>query len=79
MSKQESPAVGAMVQFLMGPIVLATYVLGAWGLTASMGITSAFPWSAGPLSNWMVWLALGLLVHLGALGLKRQVGAVTSE
>jgi hypothetical protein len=73
MPRNEAPETGAVLQALLGPIVLITYVLGTWDLTASMGFTRAFPWSAGPLSNWLVWFALGLLLHLGSLHLSRQL------
>ncbi|HEX4165936.1 MAG TPA: hypothetical protein VHZ55_10730 [Bryobacteraceae bacterium] len=47
-----------------GPTVLCAYVFAVWGLTANIGLTNSFPWSAGPLSNWMIWLALALLLNL---------------
>lgn len=49
-----------------GPAVLSAYVFAVWDLTANMGLTNSFPWSAGPLSNWMIWLALALLLNLVA-------------
>jgi hypothetical protein len=54
-----------------GPTVLSAYVFAVWGLTANMGFTDFFPWSAGPLSNWMVWLALALLLNLVASNFHR--------
>lgn len=47
-----------------GPTVLCAYVFALWVLTANIGLTNSFPWSAGPLSNWMIWLALALLLNL---------------
>ena len=47
-----------------GPAVFAIYVIAVWSLTADLGFTKSFPWSAGPLSNWMIWLALALLSNL---------------
>jgi hypothetical protein len=54
-----------------GPTVLSAYVFAVWGLTANIGLTNSFPWSAGPLSNWMIWLGLALLLNLLALNLHR--------
>jgi hypothetical protein len=54
-----------------GPTVLSAYVFAVWGLTANIGLTNSFPWTAGPLSNWMIWLGLALLLNLLALNLHR--------
>lgn len=55
-----------------GPTVFLVYVFALWDLTASMGITKAFPWSIGPLSNWLTWFALALLLHVAAANLRRR-------
>ena len=47
-----------------GPAVLSAYVFAGWSLTADMGFTHSFPWSAGPLSNWIIWLGAALLLTL---------------
>jgi hypothetical protein len=47
-----------------GPTLLCGYVLAAWALSANLSLTAAFPWSTGPLSNWMIWLVLALLLHV---------------
>jgi hypothetical protein len=44
--------------------VLCAYVFLVWSLTASLDLTRSFPWRAGALSNWMVWLIIALLLHL---------------
>jgi hypothetical protein len=54
-----------------GPAVFSAYVFAVWDLTAGMGLTKAFPWSGGPLSNWFTWLALALLLSVGAGNLRR--------
>ena len=59
------------------PTVLAIYVVAVWSLTASMGFTNAFPWSTGPLSSWLVWLALAVLANLAAS--KFQLGVHVSD
>lgn len=46
-----------------GPILLCAYAVAVWGLAANLSLTGTFPWSAGPLSNWMIWLVLVLLLH----------------
>jgi hypothetical protein len=54
-----------------GPTVLSAYVFAVWGLTANIGLTNSFPWTAGPLSNWLIWLGLALLLNLLAWNLHR--------
>lgn len=54
-----------------GPTVFSSYVFALWDLTASIGLTKAFPWSVGPLSNWLTWFCLALLLHLAAANLRR--------
>jgi hypothetical protein len=49
-----------------GPAVFSAYVFAAWDLTANLGLTSFFPWSAGPLSNWMSWLFIAFPLHVVA-------------
>ena len=44
--------------------MLCAYVFVVWSLTASLDLTRSFPWRAGALSNWMVWLIIALLLHL---------------
>jgi hypothetical protein len=62
----------AGLRVLLGPVVLTAYIFGLWGLTANIGITNAFPWSAGPFSNWIVWIVSGLLLHIGARSLQKS-------
>src|SRR5690242_14953246 len=49
-----------------GPTALSIYAMAVWDLASDLGFNSSFPWSTGPLSNWMVWLGLALLANLGA-------------
>jgi hypothetical protein len=49
---------------ITGPTLLSAYVFAVWCLTANMRLTNSFPWSAGPLSNWMIWLCLALLLNI---------------
>lgn len=60
---------------ISGPAILSAYAFTLWSLTASIGLTKTFLWSAGPLSNWMTWLALTLLVNIVALYSKRLSAA----
>jgi hypothetical protein len=53
-----------------GPTLFSAYVFALWDLTASMGLTKAFPWSVGPLSNWLTWLALALLLNVAATNFR---------
>lgn len=75
MNSYLSYCVAFIALVITGPTVLSAYIFAAWGLTADLGLTHSFPWSAGPLSNWMIWLGLALLSNLIALKiqLKRPV------
>lgn len=66
---------GALLSALMGPAVFSAYALAFWSLAANLGWTNTFFFSSGPLSNWLVWLGLALLVNLAASILKRHVQA----
>ena len=54
-----------------GPTVLSVYVFALWCLITQIGLTNSFPWSAGPLSNWMIWLFLALTSNFVASNFKR--------
>ncbi|MFL6465089.1 MAG: hypothetical protein ACJ73N_11860 [Bryobacteraceae bacterium] len=62
----------ALLSDLMGPAVFSAYALAAWSLTSSFGWTESFIFSAGPLSNWLVWLAFAILLNFAASILKRH-------
>jgi hypothetical protein len=62
---------GSVLSALMGPAVLISYAFAAWSLASNLGWTSTFPYSAGPLSNWLVWIGIAVLVHVAADILKR--------
>lgn len=63
---------GALVSALMGPAVFSAYAFAFWSLAASLGWTNTFVFPAGPLSNWLVWLGIAVLVNLAASILKRH-------
>jgi hypothetical protein len=63
---------GALVSALMGPAVVSVYALAVWSLASNLGWTDTFVFSSGPLSNWLVWLAMAILVHLAAGILRRH-------
>jgi hypothetical protein len=63
---------GFVVSALMGPAVFSAYALAAWSLAANMGWTASFLYTEGPLSNWLVWLGIAILVHVAADVLKRR-------
>ena len=63
---------GALVSALMGPAVVSVYALALWSLASNLGWTDTFVFSTGPLSNWMVWLAIAILVNLAAGILRRH-------
>lgn len=66
---------GALLSALMGPAVFSAYAFAAWSLANNLGKTDTFVFTAGPLSNWLVWLAIAILVNLAALVLRRHTRA----
>ena len=63
---------GAMVAALMGPAVLSVYAFVAWCLAANLGWTDTFVFKTGPLSNWMIWMGVAVLVSLAANVLRKR-------
>jgi hypothetical protein len=57
---------------LMGPAVLAAYIFAAWSLASNLGWTASFPYSSGPLSNWLIWTGIAIAVHVAADVLQRH-------
>jgi hypothetical protein len=42
---------------------LSLYSIAFWALTNDLCLTQCFPWSDGPLSNWMIWLGLAMMLN----------------
>lgn len=63
---------GAMVAALMAPAVLSVYAFVAWSLAANLGWTDTFVFKTGPLSNWMIWMGIAVLVSLAANVLRKR-------
>lgn len=63
---------GALLSALMGPAVFSGYAFAFWSLAGNLGWTDTFVFSTGPLSNWIVWLALAILVNIASSILKRH-------
>jgi hypothetical protein len=63
---------GALLAALMGPAVFSAYAFACWSLAADLGWTDTFLFTTGPLSNWLVWLGIAILVTLAASVLKRH-------
>jgi hypothetical protein len=63
---------GSVVAVLMGPAVLSIYAFAVWSLTSEMGWTDSFPFTSGPLSNWIIWAGLAAAIHSAAVILRRQ-------
>ena len=63
---------GALVAALMGPAVFSGYALAAWSLASNFGWTSSFLFNSGPLSNWLVWLTIAILINAAASILQRR-------
>ena len=56
---------------LLTPVSLTGFVFAAWRLGADLRFTGDFIVADGPLSNWMVWVAIGAAVQACANSLKR--------
>lgn len=63
---------GTVVAVLMGPAILSVYAFAVWSLTSEMGWTDSFPFTSGPLSNWIIWAGLAAVIHSAATILRRQ-------
>ncbi len=63
---------GALVAALMGPAVFSGYAFAVWSLAANLGWTNTFLFTSGPLSNWLVWLTIAIMVNLAASILRRH-------
>ncbi len=63
---------GSLVSALMGPAIVSAYTVAAWSLAANLGWTDSFFFTAGPLSNWFVWLGVAVLVHAASGILRRH-------
>jgi hypothetical protein len=42
---------------------LSLYSIAFWALTSNLRLTQCFPWSDGPLSNWLIWLGLAMTLN----------------
>ena len=56
----------------MGPAVFSAYAFALWSLANNLGWTDTFVFAAGPLSNWLIWLGIAILVNLAASVLRRH-------
>jgi hypothetical protein len=63
---------GALLSALMGPAIFLVYAFAVWSLAANLGWTDTFVFPKGPLSNWLVWLGIAVLVNVAASILKRH-------
>ena len=63
---------GALLSALMGPAVFSAYVFALWSLADNVGWTDTFVCHNGPLSNWLIWLGLAVLINVAATILRRH-------
>jgi hypothetical protein len=63
---------GSLVSALMGPAVFSAYALAVWSLAADLNWTNTFPFTSGPLSNWLIWFGIAILVNLAASILRKH-------
>jgi hypothetical protein len=66
---------GGLLSALMGPAVVSAYAFALWSLAANLGWTDSFVFAKGPLSNWLIWFGIAILVNLAASILKRHSAA----
>ena len=63
---------GVLVAVLMGPAVFSSYAFALWALAGNLGWSDSFVFSTGPLSNWIIWLGVAVLVNTAAAILKKH-------
>jgi hypothetical protein len=63
---------GSLLAALMGPAVFCVYAFAVWSLAGNLGWTDTFVFPSGPLSNWLIWVGIAILVSLAAGVLKRH-------
>ena len=56
---------------LLIPAAVMAAALAAWRLAADLQLAADFAISAGPFSNWLVWLALAVALAIAAIKLNR--------
>jgi hypothetical protein len=47
---------------LLVPSAVMAVALGSWRLAADLGWTSGFAFSGGPLSHWVVWIVVAVVL-----------------
>jgi len=62
----------ALLATLMGPAVFSVYVFAVWSLADNLGWTDTFVFHSGPLSNWLIWLGLAILINIATAILRRH-------
>jgi hypothetical protein len=56
----------------MAPAVFSAYAFAVWSLAANLGWTDSFIFTSGAFSNWLVWLALAIVINVAASILQRH-------
>jgi hypothetical protein len=69
----------SLLSDLMGPAVFVAYALTAWNFASNLGWTGPFLVSAGPLSNWLVWLGFAVSLNVASGILKRRTQSETAH
>jgi hypothetical protein len=62
----------SVVAVLLGPAVFCGYALAAWSLASNLGWTDTFLYTTGPLSNWLIWTGIAILMHIATHVLRRH-------
>lgn len=72
--------VAAGMAALLSPLALMAGVLGVWRICADIGIARTFAISDGMFSHWQIWVALAVLIQIGAVLLSKYgAGAARAE
>ena len=72
-------AICAPMGAIMAPFIAIAYAFAAWSLLANLRHNIVFLWPQGPLSNWLIWVAMALLLQFGSTRLSRVDRAVADR
>jgi hypothetical protein len=66
---------GTVLSALLGPVVFCAYVFVVWSLAGNLGWTDTFVFATGPLSNWLIWLGIAVMISMAAGILHRHTNS----
>jgi hypothetical protein len=74
-----------LARALLMPVSLLLYSLAAWALGSDLGWSGQFFVAAGPLSHWIIWIALAIGTQImsrsaeNSVSSRETISAVTSR